>query len=306
MNDLVTQAYGALSAPQIPADATLFTFPRRLAWTMSASALLFAAAAVVCAVAFTAKHQIVLGLVLLVPFGSFSVLSFRSSRRLFDHVAVNANGIWYVPRTEQPIFLAWHDIGTVVADDVQQRLLIVDAAGRTTIRLEYQLDQFPRLREFVLSHTPNRERANSHPITTFHRTWINKLVFVFFSGTLFLLAWAAAGQGQWGASVMFLVFATIVLLLITQDPLRVAVEPQGIAIAYPGWKREIPFSQVTDISLVNESFRGNVFAAVVIRRSQSKPIKLYRFREGSLALYEILNAARGTRECSDRPSLGKH
>ena len=268
-----------------------FGFRRTLAWAMSASALLFASAAVLSAAAFSAKHQIVSGLVLLIPFGSFSILSFRSARRLFDHVAVNANGIWYVPRMGQSTFLAWHDVGTVVADDVGQRLVIVDAAGRTTIRLEYQLQQFSRLREFVLSHSPNRERANSCPITTFHRTWINKLVFVLFSATLFLVAWIAGGQGQWGASAIFAVFATTVLLLITLDPVRVMVEPQGIVIAYPGWKREIPFSQITDISLVNEKYRGNVFAAVVIRRSQGKPIKLYRFQEGSLALHQTLKAA---------------
>jgi hypothetical protein len=133
--------------------------------------------------------------------------------------------------------------------------------------------------------------VDAHPITTFHRTWINKLVLIFFTVLMFLMAWAAAGQGQWGGSVMLVVFATAHLLLITLDPLRVVIEPQAIVIAYPGWKRIIPFSQVTDISLTDENFRGNVFAAVVIRKSQGKPIKLYRFREGSLALHETLNAA---------------
>jgi hypothetical protein len=152
VNDLGTEAYGALSVPQIPADATRFRFPRGFAWMMLGSSVLFASAAVFCAVAFTARHQIVLGIVLLIPFGSMSVLSFRSSRRFSDHVAVNSNGIWYVPRKGPFIFLAWYDIGTVVADDVQQRLLIGDAAGRTTIRLEYQLAHFPELRKFVLVH----------------------------------------------------------------------------------------------------------------------------------------------------------
>lgn len=258
---------------------------------MLGSSLLLASATVFCAVSFTGKHEAVLGIVSVVLLSSVSVLSFRSSLRLFDHVAVNSDGIWYVPRNRQFIFLAWHDVGTVVAQDVQQRLLIVDAARRTTIRLEYQLAHFPRLREFVLSHAPARPSGDTRPIPTFHRTWINKLVFLFFSVPPLLVAWTAAGQRQWGASVMFVVFATALLFSITLDPLRVLVEPQAIVIAYPGWKRKIPFSQVTDISLADESFRGNLFAVVIIRKSQGKPIKLYRFREGSLALYETLNAA---------------
>jgi len=288
---LETETHVVPAIQPIPADAILFRFPRGLAWVMLGSALLFASAVVLCAVILTRRHGVVLAIVPLVAFGAISVLSFRSSLRLFDSVAVNSNGIWYVPRNGQLIFLAWHDIGAVVAQDVQQRLLIVDAAGQTTIRLEYQLAHFQRLRDFVLSHTSARTRVDTTPMTEFHRTWINKLVLLFFSAPLLVVAWAAEGQGQWGASVMLVVFATVLLLSITLDPLRVLVEPQAVVITYPGWKRKIPFSQITDISLTDESFRGNVFAAVVIRKSQGKPIKLYRFREGSLALYETLKAA---------------
>lgn len=288
---LGTETHVVPQVPQIPADAMLFRFPRGLAWVMLGSSLLFASAAVFPAVISTRRHGVVLAIVPLVAFGAMSVLSFRSSLRLFDHVAVNSNGIWYVPRNGQLIFLAWHDIGAVVAQDVQQRLLIVDAAGQTTIRLEYQLAHFQRLRDFVLSHTSARTRVDTTPMTEFHRTWINKLILLFFSAPLLVAARAAEGQGQWGASVMFVVFATVLLLSTTLDPLRVLVEPQAVVITYPGWKRKIPFSEITDISLTDETFQGNVFAAVVIRKSQGKPIKLYRFREGSLALYETLKAA---------------
>lgn len=290
VKDVETEAHAVLSVAQIPSDAMLFRFPRGLARMMLGSSMLFASAAVLFAVTLSGKHQVVLGIALLVPFVAMSVLSFRTSLHLSDHVAVNSNGIWYVPRSGQFLFLAWHEVGTVVADDVQQRLRIVDANGRTTIRLEYQLENFPRLREFVLSHTTSG-RVDTHPITTFHRTWINKTVFLFFSVPMLLVAWMSAGRGQWGASLTFVVFAAILLLSITLDPLRVVVEPQGIVIEYPGWKRKIPFLQVTDISLKDENFRGNVFAVVVIRKSQGKPIKLYRFREGSLALHETLNTA---------------
>ncbi len=291
MNGLRTEAPGTLSVPQIPADATLFTFPRGLPWFMLGTSLLLASAAVFCAIGFAERHEAALGILSFALLGSISTLLFRSSLRLFDHVAVNSDGIWYVPRNGQPIFLAWRDIGTVVAQDVQQRLLIVDAAGRATIRLEYQLANFQRLREFVLMHTSGQTRAGAAPLTTFHRTWINKILFLFFSVPLLFIVRIAGGQGHWGASVIFVVFATVLLGSIALDPLRVSVEPQAVVITYPGWKRKILFSQIADISLTDESFRGNVFAVVVIRVSQGKPIKLFRFREGSLALYETLKAA---------------
>jgi len=37
--------------------------------------------------------------------------------------------------------------------------------------------------------------------------------------------------------------------------------------------------------------RGNVWVAVLIERRQGKPVRLFRFREGSVALHDALQSA---------------
>jgi len=59
------------------------------------------------------------------------------------------------------------------------------------------------------------------------------------------------------------------------------------------WKRDIPFSDIGSVTLGDEFDRGNVWAVVTIVLTLGKPIKLYRFREGPLALADALKGAIG-------------
>jgi hypothetical protein len=65
-----------------------------------------------------------------------------------------------------------------------------------------------------------------------------------------------------------------------------------VVIAYPGWRRTIDLHSITGISLKDiPDSKGNVWAAVIINRQNGKPIKLFRFREGSIALRDALQSA---------------
>jgi len=207
-------------------------------------------------------------------FGSFSVLSLRSFRRCRASVAVNTEGIWYLPRTGEFTFIPWRDIGKVTALDVQQRLVLIDSTESRTIRLEYQLQHFAKLREFVLSHAPTQTRLPAPIGTTFHRTWINKAILLTAATTFIAASYLIRQQGQPGPSWFLVAFAALSLVPLVQDPLRLCVEQEGVVITYPGWKQTIPFDSVENISLTDESLRGNVWAAVVIQRRQGRPVKL--------------------------------
>jgi hypothetical protein len=288
---LQTRTHETRSGAPIPADALVFDFSPGLAWMTLGGSLLLLALAVSGAVALTKSHQLILAIAPLLFFGLLSALSLQSFLRLRDSVAVNADGIWYLPRNGECTFLAWRDIARVVANDVQQRLVLIDSSGNRTIRLEYQLKDFLKLREFVLSHTPVQTRLDPNASPVFHRTWISIAVWLVFSVPLLYFAWFACEQGQTGLSIVLGASAMLPLLLILQDPLRLLVEPQELVITYPGWKRIVPFHDIRDISLTYGNFLGNVFAAVVILRLHGKPIELDRFQEGSLALFETLQAA---------------
>lgn len=277
-----------------PEDALVFGFSAGLAWMMlGCSFLCFAFAIFVLVMQSTDPSHISPPITLLcfLLFGSFSVLTLRSSRRLRDSVAVNTEGIWYLPRKGEFTFIPWRDIGSVTAADVQQRLVLIDSTGSRSIKLEYQLQHFGRLREFVLSHAPAQTRLPAPIGTTFHRAMINKAVLLTAAATFIAAAYLSRHQGQPGASWCFVVFSALSLVPLVQDPLRLLVGRQGVVIIYPGWKQTIPFDGIENISLRDESLRGNVWAAVVIQRRQGRPVKLYRFREGSLALYDTLQPA---------------
>jgi hypothetical protein len=279
------------SVSVVPSDALVFKFPPGMAWMMGGCSLLCCALVVFVLVAFDSGHDSrAMELLAVVGLGSFSALTLQSFRRLRDSVAANSDGIWYLPRNGEPTFIAWCNVASVKADDTQQRLVLCDATSGRSIRLEYQLANFGQLRELVLCHTAALTNLRANATNVFHRTWINKAVSLFFAAFLLLFAWLSH-QGQRGSSLFFIAFACLPLLAITQDPSRVEITREALVIEYPGGKRTIPFGAITRIALDDVPMHGNVWAAVVIERRQGKPIKLFRFCEGSVALHDTLQSA---------------
>jgi hypothetical protein len=224
-------------------------------------------------------------------FGLFATLGLRSFGRLRDSVAVNSEGIWYLPLKGESTFIAWRDVANVRADDTGQRLVLVDGTGGRSIRLEYQLEDFGRLREFVLRHTAESARRCAPGVNIFHRTRINKVILLGFAVPCLFLARLSFHQGQPRASLFFIGLAGLIVASLTQDPTRAVITRDAVVIKYPGWKRTIPFDVISGIVLADVCDRGNVWAAVIIERWQGRPLKLFRFREGSLALHDALYSA---------------
>jgi hypothetical protein len=279
------------SGSVVPSNALVFRFPPGLAAMMLGCSLLCFGMVVLALVAFDPGHQsLAIKLPVVVGFGSFGALTLRSFGRLRDGVAANSDGIWYLPRKGEPTFVAWCNVVSVKADDTQQRLVLCDATSGRSIRLEYQLANFARLRELVLSHTAAPTHLQASGANVFHRTWINKGIFLSFAVLLLLFAWLSH-QRQPGPSLLFMAFACLPLVGIIFDPVRVRITREAVVVEYPGWKQTIPFDAISGIALDDVTMRGNVWAAVVIERRQGKPIGLFRFREGSVALHDTLQLA---------------
>lgn len=288
-------------APSVPPDALIFDFPRGLRPLMLFGVGLFAVwilGAIVWLIDSPSKAQLTLLLLGIVFFAAMTMLALRVSTRLRDRVAVGTDGIWYLPRKAEPTFLPWGDVARVEAHDTAQRLVLVDARDGTEVRLEYQLKGFSKLRDFVLDHVPSAAR---HPATlpsVFHRTWINKGIFLGFLAILLFVARLAWSQGQpMPALIITILFVVPLFVAIARDPMLVMITPNGVVIKYPGWKQTIPFSAVSRIVLsdvrgnARQRDLGNTWAAVTIERNRGKPIRLFRFREGSIALQEALRSA---------------
>ncbi len=224
-------------------------------------------------------------------FGSFATFSLRSYARVRDRVAVNSEGIWYMARKGTPTFIAWRDVASVKVNDTQQRLVLVDGVGRRTIKLEYQLEDFGKLRDFVLCHTVKQTLMNAVGANVFHRTWINKGILLGGAVLFLLFAWLNRQQCQPEPLLFLIGFAAFLLGATMFDPISVVIETNAVVVKYLGWERIFSFSTISGIGLKDVYSRGNVWASVVIARKQGRPIKLYRFREGSVALNDALQTA---------------
>jgi hypothetical protein len=260
---------------------------------MLGSSLLFfgcVALALTWRVTDPADASLVVVLPCIVVFGAFAALCLRSFGRVRASIAVNSEGIWYLPRKREPIYVAWSDVARVRVQDTQQRLVLCDATGRRRIRLDYQLEDFVRLRDFVLRHT-EATRLREPTTDVFHRTWINKCVLLGGAVPFLLFAWLSFRSGQPVPSLFFVGFAGLLLVALTRDPTRVVITREAVIIEYPGWKRTIHFEAISAIVLTDQQDRGNVWAAVIIERRQGEPLKLFRFREGSIALRDALDSA---------------
>ena len=164
-------------APQ--ADASIFGFRGSLrVWMLGAMVICigFIAFAVLMQLTRPARGSLVTVLFSFVVFGTGSFLCLRVVRYSRDRIAVNSEGIWYLARNGPSSFMTWSNIATIKADDTMQRLILTDASGTRIIRVEYQLENFPTLREFILSHTNALARQASLSTRGFHRTWINKII----------------------------------------------------------------------------------------------------------------------------------
>jgi hypothetical protein len=239
-----------------------------------------------------AQCSVLLLLACVAVFAPMAVFGFQSFRRLRDSVAVNDEGLWYLPRNGSPRFLAWRDVATVRAADTAQRLVLSDAYGERVIRLEYQLDKFNQLREFVVEHTSasSQGRGSATP-SVFHHSWINKGIFLFLLVVSGIPLSLLIRRGDPHALQALGVMAVICLGLFIRDPSRVRLESHAVIIEYPGWRRSIPYNTIIGIELTAMQNRGNTWAVVLIRRKKGRPIRLIRFNEGSIVLREALDCA---------------
>jgi hypothetical protein len=67
-----------------------------------------------------------------------------------------------------PNLLRWEEIANVEARDIARRLIVGDAPGVRRIKLEYQLENFDKLRDIVLERAAAR-RAQGSARSVFNR-----------------------------------------------------------------------------------------------------------------------------------------
>lgn len=280
----------------VPSNASAFSVPPGTVWLVFGGACVFTAFSVLgAALAFfrsSDRLSLCIGLAAAVGFGAGAILALRCFNLLRARIALNETGIWYLPYRGQNTFISWKDVSSLKADDTGQRLILTDASQNRAIKVEYQLENFKRLREAVLAHTTMQRCMHAENLTTFHRTWINKIVLAVLGFPFLVVSFLSYREGLAGAPLLIpFCIGILAVISIVMDPLAVSIVSEAVVIKYPGWKRSISFDSIRKIAIQDVYSRGNTWLAVVIERTKHRPIRLFRFNEGSIALHEALEKA---------------
>ena len=188
-------------------------------------------------------------------FGCAAWFSWRVVRQLPEAaVSLDDEGIWKTVQQRETALVHWVDIAQLHERHLLQRLELLDNSGRLLMRLEYQLDDFPRLRSVVLA------RSALAPLNVqLGHTYAKGAGHHLFSIAA-LLGFTALGVYVW--QIQPLLAAAVVLGVVGMGSreylttiYKVALEPHHLVLHWPGRqitlrREEIQSIEVSDL-LVN-------------------------------------------------------
>ena len=217
----------------------------------------------------------------------------KRSGPLPDAIAVTSEGIWSLRSHGDATYMAWSNVGTVVAFDLRQTLSINDMSGSTPITIPYQIGRFRDLRAFVLEHTA-AARLRSPLVTVFHRNWSVRTFMVLLIAGVFSFAWFSAKHRRPEPAPLLIGLGIYVFALLIREPGTVKISTETVTVTYLGWRRTIPIHDIVNVSLSDSFYKGTVRPTVTIWRRDGKSLDLIGFREGSVALQDALSSAWGS------------
>jgi len=98
------------------------------------------------------RPDLLLFFVAVVFFGWIGAIHLRRLRALYDRVAIDESGIWYIAAKGPNCRIAWDDIGSIKSHKIMWFLEVIDSSRSRRIRLEYNLDKFNSLRQLISEH----------------------------------------------------------------------------------------------------------------------------------------------------------
>jgi hypothetical protein len=208
-----------------------------------------------------------------VAYAVFTALCVSVLRMTDDTVEISEHGIAARRRYKPDTEIAWEEI-VAVDDFLKARCLKLRSADGRMIRIEFQFNNFPALLDLL-------ERNLTHLIKSSARHTFGKHAS-FYIGHLFVLllfgglaAWAWAEGIFYGGAILF-AFALPSIKVLLLDPIKVAVNADGIHLIALLHRREIKFADISDarLELVSE-----ILTLSIKKRQSEKEIKLTGFKQ---------------------------
>jgi len=224
-----------------------------------------------------------------VVFGFFSILTWQSLRRLpFADVAADDDGIWYIHIGKDKGLTSWEKIQKVKERAYMQRLDLLDYNSQELLRIEYQLLGFEVLRDLLNEKTSilnpefNKTAFSKNPL--YHLFYLVGVVG--FSALGYYVGKGGnplLGYGAMSVLVAFIIYE----YLVTTTGIKII--SNGVVVTYPFIKRNVPFSDIEDIFVVDEFHSGSRIPEVwIISKNAKKPFKLKNIGADSNVIYKVL------------------
>lgn len=211
--------------------------------------------------------------------------------RMKEKILVDNDLLVYIKANGGSVSLSRGEIGRIEEHPYQQRLTVYDHSESIAIPVEYQLEGFDQLREWILSCSDYLDDAvlgqkTFHP----HGLKVKSAVFclLLFPGSIYFIPDDFQMSNE-GMSV--LIFMGGFLFVLIKNVWSLRIEIDHVVLRYPLRKKVVFFKNIQSIQMINENKYNNALSVVLVVLNNENKIRLTYFKEGSIALYRSLHHA---------------
>ncbi len=211
--------------------------------------------------------------------------TFRVVPRLDAWIEADATGLTCCRPDGTRKTVNWHDVGKLRERPLLQRLEFVAGNDSSVVRVDYQIERFAELREFIVSHL--RDDVPLHFPVTCGKSPRYFLVNI-------------AGMALPAAGLIYLrdhhyllslgLFFVIYMIAweFVSAPTAVTIMDQSLTVRFPFRSRTVYVFQIEGIRMEDRIVKGNRHPYVLLEVTGEKPIKLQSLGCSTVQLYRIL------------------
>jgi hypothetical protein len=229
----------------------------------------------------------------MVMFGVGALYSWKIVRHLPEAaISTDQEGLWPSIKDRNLALVPWSKIVRLRERPVLQRIEALDLSGQVVAKLEYQLQDFERLRALALQ----RANLQIHEIPASGIFQKSRWHHMFSVGAMVGFALLGWYVGQTQPLVGYAGMAFVVGMIGWEywtTPFRLRVTRDALEIQSPGRRQRVPRQHVAAVEIQDELVNHAKHPAVILRLvGSSKPIKLKALGVQAVELHQALQAWR--------------
>lgn len=221
-------------------------------------------------------------------FGSLAWYSFRVLHRLhLASVSVDDEGLWPTALPRAEALVHWDAVARLRERPTLQRLELLAASGTVLAKLEYQLQDFERLRAFVVEHSRHlsHDRRDSFSMPSWHHA--------FNIGSMLAFSVLGAYVGKSSPLVGYAGMTFVVAMIGWEYwmlPYGLRLTKHTLELDLPARHRSIRRELIAEIRLVDDIVNHMRRPHVLIcLHDETRPIQLKGLQSQAIDLFQALD-----------------